>query len=272
MEDRSHSGVSSDHYSCVVLVDVSYFVGRRCFLDRRMQFGDKSAVEGFQSITNLILVAAQDAIDGDLTMRALVPGAAHLWQYIDAKPTHAAYQRWERERVAAFGEDTTQLRINHTDGYIDDFMGSAHGRRRAYAIAAVHRAFIGAGGANFPLKASKECLPAPSMVALGGMIDLDVKTATLSAERVEKYSTRTKEVLESPRYDATEFHRWSSRLVSAAQYEPAGRAWLTASFCALKQARYRAKKRGDHTKVLHAGGSFVATGTATNSQTDGAYS
>ena len=44
------------------------------FLDRRMQFGDKSAVEGFQSITNLILVAAQDAIDGDLAMRALVVG------------------------------------------------------------------------------------------------------------------------------------------------------------------------------------------------------
>jgi hypothetical protein len=136
--------------------------------------------------------------------------------------------------VAVFGEDAMQLRINHTDGYIDNFMGSAHGRRRAFAIAAVHRAFIGEGGANFPLKASKECLPAPLMVALGGMIDLDVKTATLSAERVKKYSAQTQEVLESPRYDATEFHRWASRLVSAAQYEPAGRAWLTATYCALK--------------------------------------
>ena len=152
--------------------------------------------------------------------------------------------------MTVFGEDATQLRINHTDGYIDDFMGSVHGRRRAYAIAAVHRAFIGDGGADFPLKASKECLPAPSMVALGGLIDLDVKTATLSAERVKKYSAQTQEVLESPRYDATEFHRWSSRLVSAAQYEPAGRAWLTASFCALKQANRRATKRGDHTKVF----------------------
>ena len=93
-------------------------------------------------------------------MRALVPHAAHLWQCIDAKPTHAAYQLWERERVAVFGEDVMQLRINHTDGYIDDFMGSAHGRRRAFAIAAVHRVFIGKGGADFPLKASKECLPA----------------------------------------------------------------------------------------------------------------
>ena len=224
--------------------------GGDVFLDRRMQFGDKSAVEGFQSITNLILVAAQDAIDGDLAMRALVPHAAHLWQYIDTKPTHAAYQLWERERVAVFGEDVTQLRINHTDGYIDDFMGSVHGRRRAYAIAAVHRAFIGEGGADFPLKASKECLPAPAMVALGGLLDLDVKTATLSAERVEKYSSQTQEVIDSHRYDAAEFHQWSSRLVSAAQYEPAGRAWLTASFCALKQARRRATKRGDHTKVF----------------------
>ena len=149
-----------------------------------------------------------------------------------------------------FGEDVAQLRGNHTDGYIDDFIGSALGRRRAFAIAAVHRAFIGKGGANFPLKASKECLPAPSMVALGGLIDLDVKTATLSAERLEKYSTQTREVFESPRYDATEFHRWASRLVSATQYEPAGRAWLTASYCALKQARQRAKKRGDHTQVF----------------------
>ena len=151
-------------------------------------------------------------------MRALVPHAAHLWEYIDARPTHATYQVWERERIAVFGDGVTQLRINHTDGYIDDFMGSALGRRRAFAIAAVHRAFIGEGGANFPLKASKECLPAPSMVALGGLIDLDPKTATLSAERVERYSAQTHEVLESPRYDLVAFHQWSSRLVSAAQW------------------------------------------------------
>ena len=69
--------------------------------------GDKSAVEGFQAITNLIIVSAQDAIDGDPAMRALVPHAAHLWQYTDAKPTHAAYQLWERERVGVFGEDVT---------------------------------------------------------------------------------------------------------------------------------------------------------------------
>ena len=85
-----------------------------------------------------------------------------------------------------------------------------------------YTACIGKGGADSPLKASKECLPAPSMVAVGGLLDLDVKTATLSAERVDKYSTQTREVLEPHRYDATEFHRWTSRLVSAAQYEPAG--------------------------------------------------
>ena len=87
--------------------------GGEVFLDRRTRFSDKSAVEGFQSITNLIIVSAQDAIDGDPAMRALVPHAAHLWQYIDAKPTHAAYQLWERGRVAVFGKDVTQLRINH---------------------------------------------------------------------------------------------------------------------------------------------------------------
>ena len=65
-------------------------------------------------------------------------------------------------------------------------MGSALGRRRAFAIAAVRRAFIGKGGANFSLKAPKECRP----VALGGLIDLDGKTATLSAERAEEYSAQ----------------------------------------------------------------------------------
>ena len=222
--------------------------GGDVFLDRRMQFGDKSAVEGlFQFTANLILVSAQDAIDGDPATRALVPHAAHLRQYIDAKPTHAAYRLWERERVAVFGEDVTQLRANHTDGYVGDFMGSALGRRRAFATAAVHRAFIGKRGANFPLKALKVCLPAPS---LGGLIDLDSKTATLSAERAEKYSAQTREVLNSPRYDDTEFHRYTSRLVSAARYEPAGRAWLVSSYCALKQARRRSEKRGGRTRVF----------------------
>ena len=133
-----------------------------------MQFGDKSAVEGFQSITNLILTAVQQAIDGNQAVRDLVPDAGHLWQYVDVRPTHSEYLQWERERIAEHGEGT-QLRLNHTDGYIDGFMGSAHGRRRAFAIAAIHRAFIGKTGADFPLKAYKECLPVPSMTALGGL-------------------------------------------------------------------------------------------------------
>ena len=49
------------------------------YLDRRMQFGDKSAVEGVQSITNLILTAVQQAIDGNQAVRDLVPDASHLW-------------------------------------------------------------------------------------------------------------------------------------------------------------------------------------------------
>ena len=102
-----------------------------------MQFGDKSAVEGFQSITNLILTAVQQAIDGNQAVRDLVPDAGHLWQYVDVRPTHSEYLQWERERIAEHGEGT-QLRLNHTDGYIDDFMGSAHGRRRGQATVLVH--------------------------------------------------------------------------------------------------------------------------------------
>ena len=71
----------------------------------------------------------------------------------------------------------------------------------------------------------------PSMVALGGSIDTDSKLATLSDERAEKYSTQAEEVLNSTRFDSDEFHQYTSRLVSAAQYEPAGRAWLVSSFC-----------------------------------------
>ena len=235
------------HILCLWMCHTSW--DGNVYLDRRMQFGDKSAVEGFQSITNLLLCAAQAAIDGDVAMRAAVPHAAHLWQYIDARPTNGAFRRWELERLNAFGEGP-QLRLNHTDGYIDDFMGSVYGRRRAYAVAAVHRAFIGEGGANFPLKASKECLPMPSMVALGGSIDTDSKLATLSDERAEKYSTQAEEVLNSTRFDSDEFHQYTSRLVSAAQYEPAGRAWLVSSFCAMRQARRRSAKKGRRTQVV----------------------
>ena len=219
------------------------------YLDRRMQFGDKSAVEGFQSITNLILTAVQQAIDGNQAVRDLVPDAGHLWQYVDVRPTHPEYLQWERERIAEHGEGT-QLRLNHTDGYIDDFMGSAHGRRRAFAIAAIHRAFIGKAGANFPLKASKECLPAPSMTALGGLLDVDASLATLSAERAEKYSAQAASILDEYRFDEKEFHRYASRLMSAAQYEPAGRAWLVSSYVALKQAWKRKRQRGKRVKVF----------------------
>ena len=219
------------------------------YLDRRMQFGDKSAVEGFQSVTNLILTAVQQAIDGNQAVRDLVPAAAHLWQYVDVRPTHPEYLQWERERIGELGEGT-QLRLNHTDGYIDDFMGSAHGRRRAFAIAAIHRAFIGKTGANFPLKASKECLPAPSMTALGGLLDVDAKLATLSAERAEKYSAQAALILNEQRFDEKEFHRFASRLMSAAQYEPAGRAWLVSCYVALKQAWKRKRQRGKRVKVF----------------------
>ena len=170
---------------------------------------------------NLLLCAAQAAIDGDVAMRATVPHAAHLWQYIDARPTNEAHRRWELDRSNEFDEGP-QLRLTHTDGYTDDFMGAVYGRRRAFAMVAVHRAFIGKGGANFPLKASKECLPMPSMFALGGFLDTDSSLATLPSERAERYSAQTQEVLNSTRFDSDEFHQYTSRLVSAAQYVRAG--------------------------------------------------
>ena len=97
-------------------------------------------------------------------------------------------------------------------------MGTVYGRRRAFAVIAVHRAFIGKGRANFSLKAPKECPTAPSMVALGGLLHIDSGLATLSAERAGKYSVQTREVMGAACVDDTAFHQWTSRLVSAAQY------------------------------------------------------
>ena len=129
-------------------------------------------------------------------------------------------------------------------------MGAVYGRRRVFAVIAIHRAFIGKGGANFPLKASKECPPAPAMVALGGLLDTDTGLATLSSERAERYSAQTSEIMRTSRVDVTEFHQWTSRLVLAAQYEPVGRSWLVSSYCALPQARRRAKKKGQRVRVF----------------------
>ena len=155
-------------------------------------------------LTSFSRAAVQQAIDGNQAVRDLVPDASHLRQYADVRPTHPEYLQWERERIAEHGEGT-QLRLSHTDGYIDDFMGSAHGRRRAFAIAAIHRAFIGKAGANFPLKASKECLPAPSMTALGGLLDVDASLATLPAERAEKYPAQAASILDEYRSNEKSF-------------------------------------------------------------------
>ena len=90
----------------------------------------------------------------------------------------------------------------------------------------------------------------PSMVALGGSLDIDSGLATLSDERAARYMAQTQEVINSTRFDGDEFYQYSSRLVSAAQYEPAGRAWLVSSFCAMRQARRRATKKGRRTQVF----------------------
>ena len=88
------------------------------------------------------------------------------------------------------------------------------------------------------------------MVALGGLLDTDSSLATLPDERAVKYSAQTQEVLDATRFDEDEFHRYNRRLVSAAQYEPAGCTWRTPSYCALRQARRRAAKKGRRTRVF----------------------
>ena len=80
------------------------------------------------------------------------------------------------------------------------------------------------------------------MTALGGLLDVDASLATLSAERAEKYSAQAALILDELRFDEKEFHRFASRLMSAAQYEPAGRAWLVSSYVALKQAWKRKRQ------------------------------
>ena len=90
----------------------------------------------------------------------------------------------------------------------------------------------------------------PSMVALGGFLDIDSSLATLPDERAERCSAQTQEVLDATRFDDDEFHQYTSRLVSVAQYEPAGRAWLTSPYCALREARRRAAKKGRRTRVF----------------------
>ena len=66
MEDRSDGGVSSGSHSHLVSVDVSYFVGRATYISiAECSSATSRRSKGFQSITNLILCAAQAAIDGN---------------------------------------------------------------------------------------------------------------------------------------------------------------------------------------------------------------
>ena len=81
-------------------------------------------------------------------------------------------------------------------------------------------------------------------------LDIDSGLDTLPDERAARYSAQTQEVINSTRFDSDEFHQYTSRLVSAAQYEPAGRAWLVSSFCAMRQARRRSTKKGRRTRVF----------------------
>ena len=205
-------------------------------LDRRGQFGDASMVEGFQAITMLILAAGRAAIRGHEGIRKLLPELDHVWRWVDALPANEDFEAWRAARVDA-GLDEEELRLAYVDGYIDDYMGAARGRRRAFACAAIYRTIIRRCG--FPLKAEKEVLPARQMTALGGDLDMDMLLAQLSEERAKKYSDEALAVAKLRRYPVGNFRSLMGRLVSAAIYEPAGRSWLVAGFMALRQALRR---------------------------------
>ena len=171
-------------------------------LDRRGQFGDASMVEGFQAITMLILAAGRAAVAGHCAVRALFPELQHLWQWVDAIPTSPEFEAWMRDRTDA-GLDVDELRLSYTDGYIDGYMDSAFGRRRAFAVAAIFRGILRRCG--FPLKASKECLPARRMTALGGDLDLNCGTAQLCVERAQRYTAEASSVILLRRYPTVLF-------------------------------------------------------------------
>jgi site-specific DNA-cytosine methylase len=184
----------------------------------------------------LILALGRAAVAGHCAVRALFPELHHLWQWVDVVPTSPEFEAWVRDRTDA-GLDVDELRLSYTDGYIDDYMGSAFGRRRAFAVAAIFRGILRRCG--FPLKASKECLPARRMTALGGDLDLDYKTAQLCVERAQRYTAEAASVIQMRRYATVLFRQLMGRLVSAAIYEPGGRTWLVAGFTALRQALRR---------------------------------
>ena len=154
-------------------------------------------------------------------------------------PANEEFEAWRAARVDA-GLDEEELRLAYIDGYIDDYMGAARGRRRAYACAAIYRTILRRCG--FEMKASKECLPARTMTALGGDLDLNVLLAQLSEERAKTYSDEALAVAKLRRYPIGNFRSLMGRLVSAAIYEPAGRSWLVAGFMALRQALRREKE------------------------------
>ena len=208
-------------------------------LDRRGQFGDASMVEGFQAITMLVLAAGRAAIRGHKGIRALLPELTHVWQWVDALPTNEDFEEWRATRVDA-GLDEEELRLAYIDGYIDDYLGTARGRRRAYACSAIFRTILRRCG--FEMKVSKECLPARVMTTLGGDLDLNRLLAQLSEERAKKYSDEALAVAKLSRYPVGNFRSLMGRLVSAAIYEPAGRSWLVAGFMALRQALRRERE------------------------------
>ena len=212
------------------------------WLDLRCQFGDASMVEAFQSVTVAILTVCEAAIDGDERLRALLGLPAADWRFIDSARESEAFVAWRAARLQS-GLGARHVRRYKTVVYIDDFLGAVLGRRMAFAVAKVFRSGLRKFG--FSLKSEKETLPSRSLLALGGIVELDGPTRglALAPARQLRYYKQLQAQTRRRRCDVDEHEQITARMVSAALYHVAGRPWVTAHFTALNQARRRGRRR-----------------------------
>ena len=104
----------------------------------RAMFGDRSMVMRFQDLSNSMLWFGERLIMGCKYERSLVPELADAFDAIDSHPPSPAELRWIRDRLA-HGLEGADLLACRQHAYIDDFIGSAVGRRRAFATKRVGR-------------------------------------------------------------------------------------------------------------------------------------
>ena len=211
------------------------------YLDLRCQFGDASMVEAFQSVSVAILTFVEKAIDGDVESRALLDLPASVWHAIDKPRVSARLQDWVADRLRA-GLPARQVRRYKTVVYIDDYLGSVVGRRFGYAVALVTRRSLNKFG--FETKPEKECLPARSMLALGGLTSLDEpRGLSMAPVRQLRYYKQLKTLYGARSCRTEVLEIVTARMISASLYHVTGRPWVTAHNTALKQAKRRAKGR-----------------------------